>query len=121
MFKKIKEFFIGTPPAEKHPLDAVTTPKVPEPVTETVIVTAPYKVEPPAATIPIPYVPDQTAVVNAAEGSALAEAAPAKKPRKPRAPKAATVVAVKEKAPAKAKAPKAAAIKAPAKAKSKKV
>lgn len=96
MFKAIKEFFVGKTPAERHPLDAVTTPNIPEPVmvTETVIVTAPYKVEPPAATTPIPLV---------------VKTAPAKAPRKPRAPKAAPVAAVKEKAPAKAKAPKATA------------
>jgi hypothetical protein len=49
MFKKIVEFFTGKKPETKfaHPLDAVTWPK-PE---------APYKVEPPAETTPIPYVP----------------------------------------------------------------
>jgi hypothetical protein len=49
MFKKIVEFFTGKKPESKyaHPLDAVTTPNVPQ---------APYKVEPPATT-PIPYVP----------------------------------------------------------------
>jgi len=112
MFKKIKEFFVGTPPTEKHPLDAVTTPKIPETfiVPETVIVAAPYKVEPPTEQmIPIPYVPEATpAVVET----------PAKAPRKPRAPKAAPVAAVKEKAPAKAKTPKLTVVKT---AKSKKV
>ena len=49
MFKKIVEFFTGKKPESKyaHPLDAVTTPNV----------SAPYKLEPPAATTPIPYVP----------------------------------------------------------------
>ena len=49
MFKKIVEFFTGKKPESKyaHPLDAVTTPTV----------SAPYKLEPPAATTPIPYVP----------------------------------------------------------------
>ena len=50
MFKKIVEFFTGKKPQSKfaHPLDAVTTPSVPQ---------APYKVEPPADMTPIPYVP----------------------------------------------------------------
>jgi hypothetical protein len=50
MFKKIVEFFTGKKPESKyaHPLDAVTTPAVPQ---------APYKLEPPAETTPIPYVP----------------------------------------------------------------
>jgi hypothetical protein len=99
MFKKIKEFFVGTPPTDRHPLDAVTTPNIPEPVmaTETVVVMEPPKEQ----MTPIPYVPE-------AAPAPVVEAAPAKKPRKPRAPKAAPVAAVKEKAPAKAKAPKAA-------------
>jgi hypothetical protein len=90
MLNKIKEFFTGKKPESKfaHPLDAVTTPNV----------SAPYKVEPPAATTPIPSVPEAAPAVVAA---------PAKAPRKPRAPKVAPVAAVKEKAPAKAKAPKA--------------
>jgi len=50
MFKKIVEFFTGKKPETKfaHPLDAVTTPGVPQ---------APYKLEPPADMTPIPYVP----------------------------------------------------------------
>ena len=50
MFKKIVEFFTGKKPETKfaHPLDAVTTPNVPQ---------APYKLEPPADMTPIPYVP----------------------------------------------------------------
>jgi len=50
MFKKIVEFFTGKKPETKfaHPLDAVTTPNVPQ---------APYKLEPPAEMTPIPYVP----------------------------------------------------------------
>lgn len=110
MFKAIKEFFVGKTPAERHPLDAVTTPNIPEPVmvTETVVVSAPYKVEPPAATISIPLVVETAPVL-------VVEAAPEKKVRKPRAPKS---VVVKEKAPAKAKAPKLTVVKA---VKSKKV
>ena len=48
MFKKIVEFFTGKKTESKyaHPLDAVTKPQ------------APYKLEPPAATTPIPWVPD---------------------------------------------------------------
>ena len=60
---------------------------------------------------------DQTAVVNAAEGSALA-VEPEKKARKPRTPKAETTA--KEKAPAKAKAPKLTVVKSEKKSKSKK-
>jgi len=50
MFKKIVEFFTGKKPesSHAHPLDAVTTPNVPQ---------APYKLEPPAEMTPIPYVP----------------------------------------------------------------
>jgi len=50
MFKKIVEFFTGKKPesSHAHPLDAVTTPNVPQ---------APYKLEPPADMTPIPYVP----------------------------------------------------------------
>ena len=50
MFKKIVEFFTGKKSETKfaHPLDAVTTPNVPQ---------APYKLEPPADMTPIPYVP----------------------------------------------------------------
>ena len=50
MFKKIVEFFTGKKSETKfaHPLDAVTTPAVPQ---------APYKLEPPADMTPIPYVP----------------------------------------------------------------
>ena len=97
MFKKIKEFFVGTPPTDRHPLDAVTTPNIPEPVmaTETVVIMDPPKEQ----MTPIPYVPEAAPAVVTA---------PAKAPRKPRAPKAAPAAAVKEKAPAKAKAPKAA-------------
>ena len=47
MFKKIVEFFTRKKQETKsaHPLDAVTAPQ------------APYKLEPPAETTPIPYVP----------------------------------------------------------------
>ena len=74
MFKKIVEFFTGKKPQSKfaHPLDAVTTPNV----------SAPYKLEPPAATTPLPYVPSTTPPL-VVETSPTPEAAPAKKPRKP--------------------------------------
>ena len=79
MFKKIVEFFTGKKPQSKfaHPLDAVTTPNV----------SAPYKLEPPAATTPLPYVPSTTPPL-VVETSPTPEAAPAKKPRKPAAIKA---------------------------------
>jgi hypothetical protein len=49
MFKKIVEFFTGKKPETKsaHPLDAYTIPTV----------SAPYKLEPPAETTPIPLTP----------------------------------------------------------------
>ena len=50
MFKKIVEFFTGKKPESPyaHPLDAVTTPAVPQ---------APYKLEPPAEITTLLYVP----------------------------------------------------------------
>ena len=70
MFKKIVEFFTGKKPesSHAHPLDAVTTPTV----------TAPYKLEPPAATTPIPYVPEPPLVKLVPEPTPV-PAAPAKK------------------------------------------
>ena len=70
MFKKIVEFFTGKKPESSfaHPLDAVTTPTV----------TAPYKLEPPAATTPIPYVPEPPLVKLVPEPIPV-PAAPAKK------------------------------------------
>ena len=115
MFKKIKEFFLGKPASERHPLDAVT---------------APYKVEPPVThTYDVPPAPGVTTLAfippAAVAEPTVVEAAPAKKPRKPRTPKvavvaAAPVKAVKEKAPAKAKAPKLTVLKTEKKTKSKK-
>ena len=72
MFKKIVEFFTGKKSESKyaHPLDAVTTPAVPQ---------APYKLEPPAATTPIPYVPAPPLVKLDPEPTP--EAVPAKKKR----------------------------------------
>ena len=74
MFKKFLNWLAGTKPSNKyaHPLDAVTTPNV----------SAPYKVEPPAETTPLPYVPSTTPPL-VVETSPTPEAAPAKKPRKP--------------------------------------
>ena len=70
MFKKIVEFFTGKKSESSftHPLDAVTTPTV----------TAPYKLEPPAATTPIPYVPEPPLVKLVSEPVPV-PAAPAKK------------------------------------------
>jgi hypothetical protein len=50
MFEKIVEFFTGKKPESKfaHPLDAVTTPNVPQ---------APYKVPEPVATTPVEQPP----------------------------------------------------------------
>jgi hypothetical protein len=83
MFKKIVEFFTGKKPESKlaHPLDAVTTPNVPQ---------APYKLEPPADMTPIPYVPEPPLVKLGPDPTPAA--APAKKKRtfakKPAAAKA---------------------------------
>ena len=96
MFKKIVEFFTGKKPESSfaHPLDAVTTPAV----------SAPYKLEPPAATTPIPYVPEPP-LVNPGPEPTPVPAAPAKKKqtfaKKPAAAKAAAI-----KAPAKPRAKK---------------
>jgi hypothetical protein len=111
MFKKIKEFFVGVPPTEKHPLDAVTKPTA-----------APYKVETPAVeAAPVVEQIVDTSTAKAVQPAPVVKAAPAKKPRAPKAE--AVVKAVKEKAPAKAKAPKAPVAKKPAArtAKSKKI
>ena len=80
MFKKIVEFFTGKKPQSKfaHPLDAVTTPNV----------SAPYKLEPPAATTPLPYVPSTTPPLVKLGPEPTPEPAPTKKPRKPAAIKA---------------------------------
>ena len=96
MFKKIVEFFTGKKPESKfaHPLDAVTTPAVPQ---------APYKVEPPAATTPIPYVPAPPLVKLGPEPTP--EAVPAKKKRS-FVKKPAVVKAPAEKKPAKPRAKK---------------
>ena len=96
MFKKIVEFFTGKKPESKyaHPLDAVTTPAVPQ---------APYKLEPPAATTPIPYVPAPPLVKLGPEPTP--EAAPAKKKRT-FVKKPAVVKAPAEKKPAKPRAKK---------------
>lgn len=99
MFKKIVEFFTGKKPESKyaHPLDAVTTPNV----------SAPYKLEPPAATTPIPYVPEPPLVKLGPEPTP--EAAPAKKKQtfaKKPAVKAPATKAPAAKAPAKPRAKK---------------
>jgi hypothetical protein len=101
MFKKIVEFFTGKKPESKyaHPLDAVTTPNVPQ---------APYKLEPPADPTPIPYAPAEAVPIPyryepPAETSTLLyvppEPAPAKKPRKAAVKKPAAIAAPAEKKP----------------------
>ena len=99
MFKKIVEFFTGKKTESKyaHPLDAVTTPNV----------SAPNKLEPPAATTPIPYVPEPPLVKLGPEPTP--EAAPAKKKQtfaKKPAVKAPATKAPAAKAPAKPRAKK---------------
>ena len=88
MFKKIVEFFTGkkTESNFAHPLDAVTTPNV----------SAPYKVPEPAATTPVPLIPEaaqpekKPAVKKPAVKKPAAMKPSVKKtaaPRKPRTPK----------------------------------
>ena len=74
MFKKIVEFFTGkkTESNFAHPLDAVTTPTVPQ---------APYKVPEPVATTPIMVVEQPTTVEKVVAEPAQPEKKPAvKKP-----------------------------------------
>jgi len=100
MLKFLKSLFGMGPYSERHPLDAVTTPNV----------SAPYKVPEPAATTPIPYIPESPLVKLGPEPTEVkVEAAPVVEAK----PKA----AAKPKAPAKPKAAKPAAAKAPAKPK----
>jgi len=97
MFKKIVEFFTGKKPETKsaHPLDAVTTPNVPQ---------APYKLEPapqPEMT-PIPYVPEPPLAVE----TAPAPKAAAEKKKRTFAKKPAAIKAPAAKPPAKPRAKK---------------
>jgi hypothetical protein len=105
MFKFLKNLFSSKPANERHPLDAVTTPNV----------SGTYKVPEPAATTPIPYIPESPLVqlgpeptVAKVEAAPVVESTPkpkaAAKPKAPAKPKAAKPVA--EKAPAKPKVPK---------------
>ena len=123
MFKKIVEFFTGKKTESKyaHPLDAVTKPQ------------APYKLEPPAATTPIPWVPANepprcgcgrsatgfcvglhkltpeqwaTSTDNPDYVTKVVVPEPVKKPRQPAVKKPAAVKAPAEKKPAKPRAKK---------------
>ena len=98
MFKKIVEFFTGKKPQSEsaHPLDAVTTPAVPQ---------APYKLELPAATTPIPYVPEPPTAPTPVPVAVEPPAAPEKKKRT-FAKKPAVIAAPAEKKPAKPRAKK---------------
>ena len=80
MFKKIVEFFTGKKPesSHAHPLDAVTKSNPGHPGWPIPVPQAPYKLEPPAATTPIPYVPEQPLVKPSPEPTPV-PAAPAKK------------------------------------------
>lgn len=100
MFKFLKNLFGIGPYSESHPVDASTTPNV----------SGTYKVPEPAATTPIPYIPEPPLVKLGPEPTvAKVEAAPVVEDK----PKA----VAKPKAPAKPKAAKPAAAKAPAKPK----
>jgi hypothetical protein len=92
MFKKLVEFFTGKKYQSKfaHPLDAVTTPTVPQ---------APYKVPEPVATAPVAVDQQPVIVEKTVEEPAQPKKKPAvikpaakkpaaaKAPRKPRTPK----------------------------------
>ena len=97
MLKKIIDFFTGKKPAPAEPVD-----------TWQPVVSAPYKVPEPAATTPIPFVPEVWPVAEVAK--------PVAKPKVVAKPKAVAKPVAKPKAAAKP-ALKAAAIKAPAKPK----
>ena len=120
MFKKIVEFFTGKKSDSNytHPLDAVTTPNV----------SAPYKLEPPAATTPIPLTPANEPPKCGCGRSAtgycvgLHKLTPEQWATSTSNPDFVTKVVVPEsvKKPRKAAAPKPAVIKAPAKPRAKK-
>jgi hypothetical protein len=97
MFKKIVEFFTGKKPESNyaHPLDAVTTPNV----------SASYKLEPPVATTPIPYVPEPPTATTPVPVTVEPPAAPEKKKRT-FVKKPAVIKAPAEKKPAKPRAKK---------------
>jgi len=110
MFKKIVEFFTGKKPESKsaHPLDAVTTPNVPQ---------APYKLEPPAETTTLLYVPPEPVPIPYRFQPPAAETTPPMAvPISPEV-KLAKKKRTFEKTPVAAKAP---AAKAPAKPRAKK-
>jgi hypothetical protein len=100
MLKFLKSLFSPKPASERHPLDAVTTPNV----------SAPYKVPEPAATTPIPYIPEPPLVKLGPEPTVapvVEESTP--KPKavaKPKAQAKPKVEKTATKAPAKPKAPK---------------
>jgi hypothetical protein len=109
MFKKIVEFFTGKKPESKfaHPLDAVTTPNPGHPGWPIPVPQAPYKLEPPAATTPIPYVPanEPPLVKLGPEPTPVPDAAPTKK-KQTFAKKPAAAKTPAAKAPAKPRANK---------------
>jgi hypothetical protein len=93
MFKKIAEFFTGKKPEVAPEAES-----------------APYKIPEPAATTPIPFVPEAVIVVpEAVVPAGVVEQAPAAAtPKKPRAPaKPKVVKAVVAKAPVALKKPRA--------------
>ena len=103
MFKKFLNWLAGTKPSNKyaHPLDAVTKSNPGHPGWPTPVPQAPYKLEPPAATTPLPYVPSTTPPLVKLGPEPTPEPAPTKKPRKPAVKKPAVI-----KAPAKPRAKK---------------
>ena len=95
MLDFLKKLFGLKSTDDRHPLDAVTTPNE----------SAPYKVPEPAATTPIPHIPEPELGYDMGGSYVIENSKP-----KPKA-------VAKPKAPAKPKAEKPAAAKAPAKPK----
>jgi hypothetical protein len=99
MFKKIVEFFTGkkTESNFAHPLDAVTTPNVPQ---------APYKVPEPVATTPILVVEQPTTVEKVVAEPAQPEKKPAVKKPAAMKPAVKKPVVKKPAVPRKSRTPK---------------
>jgi len=119
MFKKIVEFFTGKKPESKlaHPLDAVTKTNPGHPGWPIPVPQAPYKLEPPAETTTLLYVPPEPVPIPYRFQPPAAETTPPMAvPISPEV-KLAKKKRTFEKTPVAAKAP---AAKAPAKPRAKK-
>jgi hypothetical protein len=117
MFKKIVEFFTGKKPESSftHPLDAVTKTNHGHPGWPIPVPQAPYKLEPPAETTTLLYVPPEPVPIPYRFQPPAAETT--------HTPPVAVLISPEptpEKKPRKTAAPKPPAIKAPAKPRAKK-